>query len=327
MSDTITKDDLNANIDSTFVSKKGTVRKPMSNFALKTLETTPVFNNFFEPSYAFTFYLSILNGFSAVFDWEGLPEGIDKSLIEKKLLQGGRVKFIKVGREYLVVNIAPYKWNYKEDAIKSKIMEPWLPKLLNKDTEIFPNVEIRNNNIGQSLIRMIWPYLLLYDTAMNYLEEHGAVLAGKFVYHTQDKTSYDNTALEDKLSDWVLNGNPVKVLSGSIIDKQSLLEALQIQDSVESFMTIVKWTISQILNQLGIPNNNNEDKKERLITSEISIQNVLQSSILKDMLNKRELAVKEINKLFGLDIRVKLKEALMDSIEGKVKEVQNEKEI
>ena len=327
MTDKITTLDLETNVDRTIIRREGTQRKPMSNYMLNSLENLSIFNNFVEPSYAYTFYMSLLNGFSSVFDWEGLPEDIDKSFIEKKLLQGGRIKLIKVGKKYLAVNIAPVKYNYKEDVVKSHIIEPWLPKILNKITETFPNVEIRNNNLGISLIRIIWPYLLLYDRAMNYLDDHGGVLTGKFIYVSNDKTAYDNTALEDRLADWIRSDNPVKVLKGSMLDKDTFLDTLQIQDSVESFLTIIKWTISQILNQLGIPNNNNEDKKERLITSEISIQNILQSSILKDMLSWREKAVKEINKKFGFNIRVKLKEALMDSIEGRIKEVKDETKV
>ena len=316
---------MDLNMDKTFHNKTGTYRKPLGGFSLGSLEAPSLFDNAGEPTYAFSILKSLFNGFSSVFEWDGLPEGLHASQIEKKLLQSGRIKIIKVGTKYLAVNISPIKYDYMENVIESLIIEPWLPKLTGKKTETFKNVEIRNNNTGTSLTRLIYPFLKDIDTNLFNLSDHLNVLAGKFVYMSDDKTSNDNDNLSNALNCWIKDRNPVKVVQASMLDKDSSpLVPLTITDSVQSYIDAIKFAENKLLNIIGIPNNNNEDKKERLITNEINIQNILQSSILDDMLKYREMAIEKINKEFGLSIRVKLKEALIQKIkENGVDETDN----
>jgi hypothetical protein len=70
-----------------------------------------------------------------------------------------------------------------------------------------------------------------------------------------------------------------------------------------------KWT--ECLDMLGI-NNANTQKKERLITDEVNSNNQLLSFESDVMLITRQLACDEIKEKFGLDIKVSLRENLVD---------------
>ena len=305
---------LNTNVDLTVTTRTGITRKPLK---VRTIESG-FFDFFFEPTFGSSIYHAFLNSYSSIFEWKGLPKTKDLNSfnLEWKLNQGGRIKFIKVGSTFLVVNITPQKWNHYGDITESLIIEPWLPKLQGKKTEIFKNVEIRNNTAGHSLIRQIFPFLNDIDDTWDNLNTHGRVLTGKILIsglgNVVDK---DNNIVEESINQWLINGKPAKYIPTEWIKVNKIeINPLQFQDSTESFIRVLKYNMSNMFKILGIPSNDNEDKKERLITSEVSVQNVLQSSIIDNMLDVRRLAAIKINKEFGLNISVDIKEEFKEEI-------------
>lgn len=275
---------IESNTDSTIHRKEGTYRKPLGGFGIRAMEHGWLFEHLLTPTFAYSLWTSIVNGLSAVIKIDNLPDGINEGSFKRRLLMSGRMKTIKVGSKHLAVNITPQKWDHEDKIIKSTIVEPRLPNLSGKVTENYKAVEIKLNNQGISLIRQIYPFLVMMDDAIFNLDQHSKVLAGKFTYQTEDRTNVDNGTLDDSLNDWITNGKPVKVLFGSIVDGEVNIKPVVTQDSTDSFLKTAKYANNNILNIIGVPNNNNEDKKERLITSEVSIQNILQSAILADVL-------------------------------------------
>lgn len=271
-------------------------------------------DDYFTPTFGSALFHSLLNGFSSIFEWKGLPEGLKSENIERFLISSGRNKFIKVNGMFYIVHISPQKWDHYYNTLKSYIVEPYLGKLNGKETELFPNVEIKNNSLGTSLIRQIIPFINTIDEALFNLDINMRLISGKFIIlSSEGSTTEDNVEEENAMNQWLINGKPAKTMERTFIsDSGSPFLALDVKDSSDSFIQTIRFIISQMLNVMGIPNDNFEDKKERKISSEINVQNILQSSIIEDMLNWREIAVVEFNKTFGLNISVGVKEAYTD---------------
>jgi hypothetical protein len=138
-----------------------------------------------------------------------------------------------------------------------------------------------------SLIRQIFPFIETIDEALFNLDINMKVLSGKFILLTSESVNTpENKAEQVSVNQWLINGEPVKVMERYLTDESgSPLLSLDVKDSTESFIQTIRFMISQLLNVIGVPNDNFEDKKERKITSEINVQNILQSSIIEDMLN------------------------------------------
>lgn len=259
-------------------------------------------------------YWSIITAFSSIFVYENLPEDFKGEEFEMFLLQSGRMKIIQVGNMIIPVHIVPKKYNHYYDWIESSIIEPYLPSLSGKNAELFNAVQIKNDVLGESIIRKIYPFINAIDEILNNLRKQQKILAGKFVLLASATGDSNARVEEDAANDWLLNEKSVKQLNKSMTDSNGdiPLQQLQVSDSTDSYIKSLNYFYNQMLNVLGIPSNNLEGKKERTITDEINIQNVLNSSIVENMLQERKKSVKEMNERFGTNIIVKLIDVMED---------------
>lgn len=307
---------LNNNTDKTVNNAYGTYRKPRSIFGYENL----FLNDYYQPSFGSTIYYSLLNAFSNIFEWTGLPDEAQFTSddLERFITGSGRVKIIKVGSKYYCVHITPQQWSYTGYVLKSWITEPYLGKLNGKQTEIFQNVEIRNNGVALSLLRQVYPYIDAIDDAMWNLSVHANMLNVVGYASNTTKGNDSNTELEASLNQQIIDGQPIKVFEVAMNgEKTSPFFPIGITDATPSFIAIVAFNWNKMLSSLHIPNNNVEGKDERLITGEIAIQNIVESAGLSNMLMEREKAVEELNNIFGWNISVDLKQEVKDMIAGK----------
>lgn len=317
---------LNSNMEKVLVSSEGSIRKPAKTIFDYEFDFSFSFNTWKADSYGQSLYLSLLKAFSALFTWKNLPSGIRSSEFELFLNQSGRLKVIKIGSIFYPVHITMTKRNNYGDYIESRIVEPYLKGINGKKTELFENIEIKNNVLGTSLIRLIFPFIETIDETLYNLDMHQQILSGKYIYLTdQTKNKDEREREEDSANEWFTNGKPIKTFSKSLLEDGKIpLHKIEIDDTTQSFLSTIQYNQSQMLNVLGIPNNNVEGKSERLITSEINIQNIIQSSIVDDMLEMRKRFVEEFNKKFNLDISVELRNDIL--IENKIESEGGENE-
>lgn len=309
---------LNSNVDKTIIHNNYTDRKPRGIASYEYDFLWPG-----EPSFGRSIYLSIIKGFASVFEYNGLPEEFNPYVFEMHLLQSGRMKTIKIGNKILPVHIVPKMYNQNGDWVESTIIEPYLPKLTGKKTETFKNVQFKNDVLGQSIIRLIYPFLEAIDDALFNLDINQKLIKGKLVWYKDGVTTIgSNTEDENAYNQELVNGKPGMILNKSMLDgKEFPIQILQADDVTQSYIDTIQFNFNQLLNVLGIPNNNAEGKKERMVVSEITIQNILQSSILQDMLNMRKQSINEFNKLYGLNASVEIR----SDIEVSKKDVEDDR--
>lgn len=314
---------MESNVDITLSNKYGTFRR--ESRTIFSYENSWM-SEYYRPSFGYSLYNSLLNGFSDLIKWDGLPPELNSYDIERFIVGAGVVKFIKVGTEYKVVRITPEKYNHYGEVIKSWITEPFLGKLNGKRTEKFKSVELINNPMRTSLIRMVFPYIEIYDDTLFNLDIHMKLLTGSLVWFLDESQKTGENQEENTINNWMLDGKPVKVVMERLDSADGdKFKVIQFESRVSDFIEGIRFTMNQMLNVLGIPNDNAEDKKERKVVAEVSIQNILQSTIISSMLEVRKRAVEKINETFGLNISVRLNDALVDQEEPE-KELENESE-
>lgn len=265
--------------------------------------------------------------YSSCFVWEGLPETIDPEIMELYVVQSGVLAGVKVGSEVYMVHAAPERWDHQGNYKKARIVEPFLPGLNGKQVEDFEHVYLKNNSLGQSLIRIIYPFLKTLDDTIFNLDAHQSILAGKYVY-VSDAISKkgDNKENENSLSQWISNGKPVKEFKKQLMSDGKLpLLKLEVEDYTDSFIQVIKECETYIKKVLGLPSNSVESKKERVNTEEISVQQAASSNLAQNMLAWRQKFADEINEKFGLNVKVRLRDVLdFENMEDETEEVEDE---
>ena len=236
-----------------------------------------------------------------VFEWENLPPQIPQHYIEHTLFQRGRALFFKdetLGYLCLPASGNGTKNVYWED-VAFQINAPgyhWTRDISN-------SVLIWNNNTKSPTADIVMSFAArlanterITDTNMNaqktpvlLVGEEKSILTLKNIYKKYQGNEPVIFGDKNFISD-----NPIRAISTLapfIVDK----------------MDIHKQNVwNEALTFLGIKNANT-DKRERLITAEVDANDEQINSNLEVMLEARNRACKDINKMFGLNISVRVR--------------------
>lgn len=251
-----------------------------------------------------------------VFTWENLPDEIPAEYVELTLLMNGFVAFTELGGKRLALRVSPtnypneYYFNdsylyanpYIENAEKSGTV-----------TDGENAIIMYNDNLSR------WFGLTARDLISEYAELLGAVDVslkiaikntrlthiGK-VTNSAELESYN--ALIRKISDGDL---AVGVLSDGLVTEgiSTLQTTHQGVDYLRQIAETREYLYNSFLSQFGI-HANTAQKRERLLTDEIDMQNERPIFSISEMYAERVKAVERINKMWGTDISVTLNPAL-----------------
>lgn len=268
----------------------------------------------------YLFRLSLLA--KSVFKWSGLPNGIDEKWIEKYLFTMGNCLFYKddnLGFMVAKCNMTSTVNAYDEPTA----VRPYATNYHNTKTYI-NNVDailIRNNDdcIPTKDTIMLYAYRLakidrIIDVNIEAQQMPNIIKCSekqRLTLKQVIKQKQDNEPViwADKNLD--LEGVEVLNTAAPIVFPELALQKQRIWNECMTF--------------LGI-NNANQDKKERLVESEVSAndEQIEQSAYV--MLKARQEACKRINELFNLNISVELRkreELNIDELEGREEEEEN----
>lgn len=306
-----------------------------------------------------TYFDLLVNKVSRMFVWENLPETVNERYLEQKLLLIGKVAFTKVDDKFYVVSgnwggepncyYQPTLWTMANPILGSKQLRI---RQLNGTEEVEGLDAILIGNSDVDLLRENCEqgglYGLIYQTAglladnvssLNVSQINGRVS----VLYTADSEAEALTG--EKVLQDIYQGKPFKILSQNILEKIGV-NPVAAQGQSNTLMSLIEahqYILAQFFNEIGIGGNWNM-KRERINTAETELMTDSLDINIQSMLKCREEAVKKINELFGLNISVKLNEAVYsedeedqtdeiqvdgveDVIEQKEEPVQDEKEV
>lgn len=235
-----------------------------------------------------------------MFKYENLPNGIEEEIIEETLFSEGQALFFNDNLYgFMVLPCYGYGGlNFYSKYNKYRAVGLNYSKVYKKEESVL----IKNNNLCTDTFQYIVGYTEKITNIENTLNVN--LFGQNTPYLVQ---SSDNTILSMK-------NIHEKRASGELaiyVDKSMNIDSLKVHmtptpfllDKLSDYKTFV---INELLTFLGI-NNANTDKRERLVTDEVNSNNDFIKSNANIMLKCREKAVDDINKMFGLNIKVSLR--------------------
>ena len=238
----------------------------------------------------------------SMFKWKNLPEEIDERYLELTLMQLGFVCFFKdetldkymclqctLGGRFNVYNIPTLYHIYTASGYNAE---------RNKSNAVI----IWNNFLHQSIVPLLSYHAYSISNVERTIEVNLNQLKRPYIFLVPENQRLTFLKLIEEIKD---NQDVV------IGDKNLDIDAVNIQSTITPNNTLDLYTLkkkyyNEALTDLGI-NNLQTDKKERLVSGEVSSNDEDVYINRYNMLEARKQACKQINDMFGLNIDVEFR--------------------
>lgn len=253
--------------------------------------------------YSFKYWSDILfEKCMRIFTWRGLP--FPQKEIESRLLIDGYCGFLKDNKVGLMVasggmsGVTQYYDEFTTFNWSAVGVANTKSRAIGKDCVIINNNQLRNP---------ILPMVLRYASLL----AHSDISLKCALINTRETNTYassdENTAENiNRYYDKLYNGDSASILDESLIESVKNISNRESTTAIKDCLSARTDLLSNFFKEIGVKSAN--DKKERMIESEVDSNNQLLLFNISDMLAERQKACDEINKLFGINITVELSE-------------------
>ena len=235
-----------------------------------------------------------------IFTWTGLP--FPQKEIESRLLIDGYCGFLKDSKVGLMVasggmsGVTHYYDEFTTFNWSAPTVANTKSRLINKDCVIINSNQLRNP---------ILPMVLRYASLL----AHADISLKCALINTRETNTYassdENTAENiNKYYERLYNGDSASILDESLIESVKNISNRESTTAIKDCLSARTDLLSNFFKEIGVKSAN--DKKERMIESEVDSNNQLLLFNISDMLAERKKACDEINRIFGTNINVEL---------------------
>lgn len=245
-----------------------------------------------------------------MFEWENLPDGMTSYDVEKFTQLKGEtfILYDKDKNRYFILEGAPYdniSWNY--EPLKAILVNPALPEISGIKYVLGENaVMIRNDYLRLGL------YPMLEKNAIDLSNTDISITYANF--NTRFKSVFtsndDNTkdSLDKLIKDIWLGRKPTAIVTDDLY--KSSIEAKQYSQGagstdIHQLIELKQYQLAHWYMELCI-NANYNMKSQYVNEGEMTLNDDALLPLIDQMLAMREKACEEMNKLFGLNVSVKL---------------------
>lgn len=241
------------------------------------------------------------------FEWENLPAGIEERHIENTLFKYGRAMFFKAPQMSFMClpcnhdgqNVYGEPTHYTAFGVGFQHREPAEKCVI-----------IENNKLRLPTHPFVMFYVNKITEAERTIDVNVKSCKTPVIFACDDKDVFTFKQMFKQI-----DGNTPAIFA----DRGLNLESIQAYQTGVKFLgkelqDYSNGVENKLLTFLGL-NNTPVDKKERLITDEATANNQLIESFVELQLEARKRAAEEINALFGLDIRVKRRQNVENSVD------------
>ena len=263
---------------------------------------------------------SFKNAFVNNFKWNNLPmQFVDKDFIEKKLLDS-KLAFTKVGKDYYFGSFNGTKLDINMEYVRGDFIH-------------FNGKTITNLKVGEDV----------FILKNNSFDLPTSLIIDSFV--NQINLTFENMedTLQTSIVRWLLEVNEDKArnikatINNMFREKRRVavvgndLGSVNQSPLYEEFTVKEKWEHinnlkNELFSMLGIQNNPNFDKKERLVVNETTINKMQVDLFLKSFVDSRLDFILKVNKRYGLNIELLVLAEMLEEEEEKEKVESEEKE-
>lgn len=250
-----------------------------------------------------------------IFKWEDTGE-VESRFIERTLIENGYC-FVYQDNDYglICMPCSLVGLNIYNEPTHIQITSPLISKTLKIDDGIL----IYNNYTKTGLIPIIMNYvdrLTEIETTINtniYLQKTPYIIVA-------DKKTEKSIR---EVANQITNNEPVIVVKSSIVENLQNLE-LHTNFVAPELFELKQKIENEFLTFIGLNNNSQTNKKERLIVDEVNVNNDYINRNVDILYNAREIACRKINEKFGVNWKVTRQNNLSESL---YKEVETDKEV
>ena len=241
----------------------------------------------------------------SIFKWTGLPESVSERYLEQTLYEQGKALFFKdpaLGYLALKCTISG-KLNVYGDAVRYNAYGYTYTKFYDADKCVL----VRNNYD-----------LLPTDNSIDLFAQRLSEVERTLDVNIQNQKTPYFIICDDKQRLTFLNlYRQIRANEPVIYGNKSLNpDDIKVMPTMTPFLAdkLMQYkhdVWNEAMSFLGL-DNANTDKKERLITDEVASNNQLIKMSAHTMLLTRELACEQINAMYGLDVKVELRNDLIE---------------
>ena len=235
-----------------------------------------------------------------IFSWTGLP--FPQKEIENRLLIDGFCGFLKDSKAgFMVATGGMYGVTQYYDEFT---MFTWsAPAVANTKSRVIGKecVIINNNQLRNPILPMVLRYASLLAHADISLKCALINTRETNTYASNDENTAENIV---KYYERLYNGDSASILDESLIESVKNISNRENTTAIKDCLNARTDLLSNFFKEIGVKSAN--DKKERMIESEVDSNNQLLLFNISDMLSERKRACEEINRLFGTSINVEL---------------------
>lgn len=250
-----------------------------------------------------------------IFKWEDTGE-VESRFIERTLIENGYC-FVYEDVDFGLVCMpcSLIGLNIYNEPTHIQITSP----LISKTLKIDDGVLIYNNYTKTGLIPIIMNYvdrLTEIETTINtniYLQKTPYIIVA-------DKKTEKSIR---EVANQITNNEPVIVVKSSIVENLQNLE-LHTNFVAPELFELKQKIENEFLTFIGLNNNSQTNKKERLIVDEVNVNNDYINRNVDILYNAREIACRKINEKFGVNWKVTRQNNLSESL---FKEVESNEEV
>ena len=269
----------------------------------------------------------------SLFVYEGLPDEVPAKWLEHYLMSNGTAIFTRIGDKYYVFNGHPgAEMNAYYVPLRYVVADPWvkLPdgNTLSKEFIIEDHtwngkevkadcVMIRNDTFAVGLLPMVTKYcrrIMENEITM----ELASILARATI---NISCSDDRTKSSAEL--WLkrlIDGELAIMSETPFIEGLNVREFKEVADCLVPLIEYHQYTKASFLNDIGL-NANYNMKREAINSNESQLNDDMLKPLIDNMLQMRQEAVEEINKMYGLNITVEFNSAWKSNEETEDAEV------
>lgn len=246
----------------------------------------------------------------SMFEWINLPEEIDERYIELMLCQNGYVCFFK---DQLVPDVDTYfalqctlggRFNVYNIPTVYQI---YTASGYNTRRTAEDSVIIYNNLLHSPTVPLLMYHAYNIANVERTIEINLNQLKRPYIFLVPENQRFTFT----KLVNDIKNNQDVIIGNKDLnLDNLNPINTITPNNTLDLY-TLKKRYYNEALTDMGI-NNLNVDKKERLVSDEVSSNDEDVLINRNSMLYARKIACKQINEMFGLNIDVKFRNDFME---------------
>ena len=237
----------------------------------------------------------------SIFKYDNLPDSIHENILERYLLLNGLVAFVKINDVIYSLPCSVTEKNQYDEPIKVTVSNAFLnySETLTVGKDCILGV---NDSIGSNLNALFDKYSYLISVNETTMALIDIIKRSQILMSASD----DNTI--ESAHDYLNNLENGEL---GVISTNQILDDLHVKTqtagtqsaSLTDLFQYQNYLKSELLTELGIVSNNNM-KRERLNTQEVSVNQNVAYPLISNMLLNRQKFVYKLNELFGLDITV-----------------------